>query len=209
MLSSVTGCETLGGLGVVATTDLLGAMRLAEMRPFPGSRDRCTRCPHITRDPRSVRMDDSYRVSAIPACILADVRTRGTDAYGNPFVPRTDEAGGAPLRCCLRESWPGERIGLMAWSPFPWSGPYAEVGPVFVHADACDGYPTSDRWPPAYRGRRQVLRAYGQSQSIVAAVVAEPDEIDAALDELLARDDVDFVHARNVAHGCWMLTVSR
>jgi hypothetical protein len=54
-----------------------------------------------------------------------------------------------------------------------------------------------------------VLRAYGRERAIHAALVAEPEEIDAALRELLADAEVEFVHARNVAYGCWMLTVSR
>jgi hypothetical protein len=83
------------------------------------------------------------------------------------------------------------------------------VGPVFVHAEDCGGYRDGNRWPPAYRDRRQVLRAYGRERAIHAALVAEPEEIDAALRELLADAEVEFVHARNVAHGCWMLTVSR
>ena len=154
-------------------------------------------------------MTSSFRVSGIPPQVLADVRARRTDEYGNDFAIRTDASGGAPLRCCLRESRPGERIGLMAYAPFPWSGPYAEVGPVFVHADECPGYDTPGDWPQEYRGRPQVLRAYGPERSIVAARVAESEEIDAALRELLADDGVEFVHSRNVAHGCWMLTVSR
>jgi len=89
----------------------------------------------------------------------------------------------------------GERIAVIAHSPFPWTGPYAEVGPVFVHAEECGGYAGGDRWPAAYRHRPQVLRAYGSGHSIRSARVAGPAEVDTALDELVGDDEVECVHA--------------
>lgn len=61
----------------------------------------------------------------------------GIDHGGNPIEPFTDDAGGWPLRCCLSDSLPGERIAIIAWAPMPWSGAYAETGPIVVHAEGC------------------------------------------------------------------------
>ncbi|GAB2821142.1 hypothetical protein GCM10027073_60170 [Streptomyces chlorus] len=41
----------------------------------------------------------------IPGVVLKELRT--LDDAGRPPVPRTDDEGGAPLRCCLRHSEPG------------------------------------------------------------------------------------------------------
>ena len=75
-------------------------------------------------------------------------RTAGQDEAGNPLTPQADPEGGDPLRCCLRETRPGEEVLLIAHTPPGTSGAYAERGPVFVHADPCEGYATPHRYPP-------------------------------------------------------------
>lgn len=77
-----------------------------------------------------------FRVTALPAGELDDIRSRGVDDSGNPLVvTENQEEGGAPLRCCLREAAVGEQVTLLAHRPSTVGGAYAEVGPVFVHAD--------------------------------------------------------------------------
>lgn len=85
------------------------------------------------------------------------------DHAGNaaePFID--DDAGGWPLRCCLRDSLPGDDLAIVAWSPFPWRGPYAETGPVVLHAQLCDRAEGFERVPAQFRGRRQILRPVPQ-----------------------------------------------
>jgi hypothetical protein len=120
-----------------------------------------------------------------------------------------DEDGGRPLRCCLRDSRPGERIALVAVTPDGPRGAYRETGPVFLHADACSG-PDDDGYPEDFRRRTQVFRAYDHAGAIVGGHVVQPGtgQEDAAA-RLLADPDVAFLHTRNVVHGCYMLTIRR
>jgi|tagenome__1003787_1003787.scaffolds.fasta_scaffold20962321_5 hypothetical protein len=122
---------------------------------------------------------------------------------------RVDDEGGAPLRCCLRDSRPGERIALIAVTPAGPRGAYRETGPVFVHADPCPG-PDSVGYPEDFRRRDQVFRAYDWTGSIVggAVVPAGRGQEDAAR-ELLRDPSVAFLQARNVVFGCYMLTIRR
>jgi hypothetical protein len=155
-------------------------------------------------------LTSSFTVAAIPGETLARVRSAGVDDLGHELVV-TEAGGGEPLRCCLREAVPGERIGLIAYRPFPWDGVYAEVGPVFVHADDCGGYPETETgsYPAGFRHRQQISRAYGHDRTIVDSRIVEGADAESALAELLARPDVDFVHSRNVAYGCFMFVVQR
>ena len=84
---------------------------------------------------------------AIPAEELDAIRAAGRDEAGNPLEVRVHEEGGAPLRCCLREARPGERLLLIAYMPPGTAGAYAERGPVFIHADRCEGYLTPHVYP--------------------------------------------------------------
>ena len=97
----------------------------------------------------------------------------------------------------------------MAWNPFPWSGPYAEVGPVVIHASGCDNRHLGDRVPDQFRGRAQILRPYGHDRRIAYDLIRHlrpDDDLDAAIAELLADPDVSFLQARNVMSGCYSFT---
>lgn len=154
-----------------------------------------------------------YRVEALASADIARVRDRGVDDFGNPLIVTVVDragAGGTPLRCCLREARLGERVALIAYQPATIGGPYAEVGPVFIHAEACDGYGAPERYPEEFRSRRQVLRAYDEGGGIVDAGIAENgDAAELLCASYLARPEVAYVHSRNVLHGCYMFAVRR
>jgi hypothetical protein len=139
---------------------------------------------------------------------LDRLRRQGHDDFGNPFVVRIDEEGGSPLRCCLREIQPGERIALIAYQPSHIGGPYAEVGPVFVHAERCDGW-SGDGCPEGLRHRQLLLRAYDSEGNQVDNVIAEPGEHEAAIANLFSRSKIAFIHARNVMPGCFNFAIHR
>jgi hypothetical protein len=118
------------------------------------------------------------------------------------------DSGGSPARCCLRETRPGERVVLIAYTPPGTAGAYAERGPVFVHADPCEGYPTPRRYPPGLRHRMQVVRAYDRQGRIADGVLAADGlQAEAVIAEMLARPDVELVHLRNVGYGCYNFAV--
>ena len=151
-------------------------------------------------------MSIPLRVSALPADQLERVRAWGVDDFGNPHVVTVNrDEGGRPLRCCLREAEVGEQVALLAWRPSPVPGPYAEVGPVFVHAERCE----AGRGPATPRGshRRQLFRAYDPQGHQVDNQLVEGAEAEAALSKLLSRSDVSYVHSRNVLTGCYMFQV--
>jgi hypothetical protein len=144
---------------------------------------------------------------AIPAAELAEIRAAGRDEAGNSLTVQADN-GGSPVRCCLRETRPGERVMLIACTPPGTAGAYAERGPVFVHADPCEGYPTPRRYPPGLRHRMQVVRAYDRQGRIADGVLAADGlQAEAVIAEMLARPDVELVHLRNVGYGCYNFAV--
>lgn len=155
----------------------------------------------------------NIRYTGVATDELAEVLRSGVDHGGNPIEPFVDDVGGSgrPLRCCLTDSQVGDRIALIAWSPFPWQGPYAEVGPIFVHANPCDGAVTEDALPADLDDRAMVLRPYGHDRKIAYHRVQHlpvGGSLMAELAALLAEDDVDFVHGRNVTGGCFSFQAS-
>ena len=57
----------------------------------------------------------TYTARPVEPRVLKELRT--ADDAGRPMAPFTDDEGGAPLRCCLRRSEPGERIALVSYAP--------------------------------------------------------------------------------------------
>lgn len=151
----------------------------------------------------------TFRVHAIPAEELDEVRTSGIDASGDR-AERLTAAGGEPVRCCLRDAEPGDELLLFGYRPPLPAGPYRETGPVFVHAGPCTGPADTTRYPPDWRGRPQVLRAYDERGRIHDATTTHDGrDPEKAITELLAEPGVVRVHSRNIAWGCYMFAVTR
>nr|WP_237542148.1 DUF1203 domain-containing protein [Streptomyces sp. SID4936] len=93
-------------------------------------------------------------------------------------------------------------------------GPYDECGPVFIHAEECDGPGPGPGYPVELHGARRVLRAYGARGNILGGKLIEipkerAAEVDHALREVFADPDVALVHVRAVEFGCFMVEVRR
>jgi hypothetical protein len=147
-----------------------------------------------------------FRIRPFPEATLTAVRTNGRDLFGTP-VQRLTAEGGEPLRCCLRTAVPGEECLLYGFEPqIPGTeSPYREVGAVFAHTDECPGAERYDVYPPDWRGRPQVLRAYDARGWIhPASTPHDGSDPEAALSAVLAQPGVVEVHSRNIAYGCFM-----
>ena len=162
----------------------------------------------LTDQPAVPEALDQLVFEPIPATVLRQARTAMTDEAGNLLSVAVDADGGNPLRCCLRETRPGEEVLLIAYTPPGTAGAYAERGPVFIHADPCPGYLTPGLYPPELSHRQQVVRAYDRQGRIADGIlVADGDHALPVIRDLLARPDVELVHLRNVGYGCYNFAV--
>ncbi|TGZ18033.1 hypothetical protein DV517_30060 [Streptomyces sp. S816] len=153
----------------------------------------------------------TYTVCPIPAGTLAALLTE--DDAGVPAAGYLDPEGGAPLRCCLRRSAPGERIALVSYAPLRrWAaetgarpGAYDERGPVFVHADGCPG-----RWGSElpFTDAHRVLRRYSAQGHILGGELVSED-FPTALAWAFSDPEVASVHVRAVEYGCFLYEVRR
>jgi hypothetical protein len=154
------------------------------------------------------QLSNQFRITPLDRDELNTYRAGGSDAFGNALAVHVNtEEGAAPLRCCLTEATVGERVALIA--PFSFEGPFAEVGPAYIHAQPCDGYITTGQYPPDFRHRNQVLRAYGDDNRIHDASLVAGEDAEAVISELLARPDVAFLHSRKPLYGCYMFAIDR
>jgi hypothetical protein len=155
------------------------------------------------------RTTTTFQVHALSPDVLDGVRATGLDVSGNA-IEHVTAAGGEPLRCCLRNAEPGEDAILFGYEPLIPASPYREIGPVFAHAQPCDGPARVDGYPTAWHGRPQVLRAYDRRGWIHGSTqVHDGTDPDAVITGMLSDPDVAQIHSRNVAYGCFMFAVTR
>ncbi len=148
----------------------------------------------------------TLRYLPIPETIALEARRTRKDRFGHDLGVTTTEA---PCRVCLRISREPERLILLSYQPLPYSGPYAEIGPIFVHAHHCEPYDDSENFPQDFVGRRLVLRAYGHQGQIVDALVADAGTAPQHAAALLSDDAVAEVHVRHESYTCYDFKIVR
>ncbi|MET7387902.1 DUF1203 domain-containing protein [Streptomyces sp. NPDC005529] len=155
----------------------------------------------------------TYTARPIPPTVLKELLD--SDDAGRPAAPLTDPEGGAPLRCCLRRSEPGERIALVSYAPLRRRaaetgtdpGAYDEQGPVFVHAGDCAG-PAGGELP--FTNAHRVLRRYSAEGHILGGELVEtPDAFQQAFTTAFTDPGVCLVQVRAVEYGCFLYEVER
>lgn len=144
----------------------------------------------------------------LPDAVVRRARRELRDDFGHTLAVQPGET--APCRSCLRITNPGEPLILLTYRPFDADyGPYAETGPVFIHADPCEPYASKTTFPKEFETRSLVLRAYDAQHRIAESMVAQPGAAEAAARALFEDPRIRCVHARNVAYGCFNFAVER
>jgi hypothetical protein len=142
----------------------------------------------------------------MPEAIAEEARRKRVDGFGHPLHVVLEKA---PCRVCLRIPTEPEDLILISYRPLPDTNPYAEVGPIFIHAGRCDPYSQHDTFPADFASRRLILRAYGHEDQIVSALVAEPGEASQRAAELLSDPAVAEVHVRHESYTCFDFKIVR
>ena len=151
--------------------------------------------------------------SGMPSELATAYRAGAMDANGQAPERAISDGDGVPCRHCLGYVQQGEPYLILAYRPFPAPQPYAEVGPVFLHAAPCPAYGAAQGLPARHRtgGSPQILRGYGRDDRIVygTGMVVTPDEIEAKAAMILERPEVAYVHMRSATNTCFTLRIDR
>ncbi len=154
----------------------------------------------------------SLRFEALPYDIAQAYREGGTDANGQAPERHVSDGPGVPCRHCLTEVAEGEDFLILAHRPFRAPQPYAEVGPIFLHAGDCRRHEAGAEVPAMIRGWEQILmRGYGQDDRIVygtGQVIATAGIAEAAA-KLLERPEVAYIHLRSASNNCYQCRIDR
>jgi hypothetical protein len=146
------------------------------------------------------------RYLPIPDEIASEARATLRDRFDHRLKVTTEAA---PCRSCLRISRRPEELILLSYQPSPDRGPYAEIGPIFIHARECRPYAQTESFPADFAERRLVLRAYGQTGEIVDAMVAPPGTAPDCAARFFEDERVVEIHARHESYTCFDFKIVR
>ena len=152
------------------------------------------------------------RYVALPTDAVRNLQNGGMDANGMSPEMRLSDGQGNPCRHCLNEIAKDEEMLILAYRPFPALQPYAELGPIFLHAAPCSRHPEAVALPAMFRGyARMLVRGYGRDDRIRYGTgrVVDIGELDATCATLLGDPEVAYLHLRSAANNCYQCRVER
>lgn len=146
----------------------------------------------------------------LPSTVADAYRAGKPDANGQPPVRHISDGSGIPCRHCLTDVDADKPYLLLSHRPFPKAQPYAETGPIFVHANPCPAFEMKDTVPPMIAVRDQMLiRGYSAEHRICEGtghVVSTREIKDRAL-KMLEDDGVHYVHVRSASNNCFQCRI--
>lgn len=150
----------------------------------------------------------TYRI--VPLTTEVAERARATARTGAPghAIVTTEAAESYPCRHCLHWAEPGEALILFPFATIEPGKPYAETGPILVHAESCERYRATDEFPADFREERSI-RGYDAAENMIAGEVVHGSGPEAVVERLLADSQVAFLHVRSARRGCYTFGIER
>lgn len=149
-------------------------------------------------------------IRGIPSEDARQLRAGGLDANGQPPLRRVAQGTANPCRHCLQPIADGDEKLVLSYRPFAAAQPYAESGPIFLHAHECAHY-EADRLPDWFaRLTPAVIRGYGSDDWIKyeTGAVVTGNDLTATCHRILADAEVAYVHIRS-KFNCFQCRVER
>jgi hypothetical protein len=156
-------------------------------------------------------MEEVMRYTALPTEVARHYQAGGPDANGQVPEHVVLEEDSGPCRHCLKMIPKGAGMLILAHRPFPAPQPYAELGPIFLCADACDRGGGGDARPEALASPDYIVRGYGTDDRIVYGTggVIATDAIPARAEALFADPKIAYLHVRSARNNCFQLRIDR
>lgn len=149
-------------------------------------------------------------VRGIETGYVNHIRQGGNDANGQPAMKTVAQGGSNPCRHCLNLIAEGEPKLVLAHRPFDELQPYAEVGPIFLHGEACARY-ESDRLPAWFAYLQPaIIRGYSQDDWILYETgdVVPGEKLPEMCDRIFSNAEVKYIHIRS-KFNCFQCRVDR
>jgi hypothetical protein len=133
------------------------------------------------------------------------------DANGQRPEVAISDGDGVPCRHCLTDIAAGERHFVLAYRPFPSLQPYAETGPILLHASPCRRAADAGSIPAMLARRKaHLVKGYNSRDRIHGTgQIVQSAELDETAHMLLQQPEVAYLHVRSAANNCCTCRIDR
>jgi hypothetical protein len=153
----------------------------------------------------------SIRFVALETDVVRALQVGGPDANGQAPEREISPGKGIPCRHCLEQVAEGKPFLILAHRPFPAPQPYAEQGPIFLHAEACPRHEGGGEVPAMLASPRYIVRGYGKNDRIVygSGRIVETADIPSAAAAMLEDRRIAYIHVRSASNNCYQCRIDR
>ena len=139
------------------------------------------------------------------------IRAGGPDANGQAAEHAISDGQGKPCRCCLAQIPDGSDMLVIAARPFPEPQPYAELGPIFLCAEACTPYEDAGAPPILRSSPDYLLKAYSVDNRIIYGTgqITSTAQLEPYATTLFQRADVAYIDVRSSRNNCFLTRIYR
>jgi uncharacterized protein DUF1203 len=148
---------------------------------------------------------------ALDTSLVRSLQAGGSDANGQTPERHLSIGGAIPCRHCLAPVAAGKPYLILSHRPFPAPQPYAEQGPIFLHAEPCPRRPPSAELPAMLTSERYLIRGYSGDDRIVYGTgqIVQTGAMVAAAEALLVDPHLAYIHVRSAANNCFLCRLER
>ncbi len=152
------------------------------------------------------------RIVALDTGLVRKLQNGAPDANGQSPERHISPGGMMPCRHCLDDIAAGEPYLILSHRPFPAAQPYAEQGPIFLHAQACARHSESAGMPAMFLRRESYLiRGYDAEDRIVYGTgrIVAPQALAEAAEAAFRDARVRYIHVRSASNNCYQCRIDR
>lgn len=158
-------------------------------------------------------MNQNFRFTALPHQAFAHLIEQSSEELKKQGIRRVvaDASPSFPCRVSLADAEIGETLLMLSHRHHETNSPYQAAGPVFIREKAVSAQPQIGEIPVMFtvNNRQFSLRAYDKEGMLKHAKLSAGTELEAAITELFADENVDYIHIHFAAPGCFAAAVVR
>ncbi|HEX2338147.1 MAG TPA: DUF1203 domain-containing protein [Hyphomicrobiaceae bacterium] len=151
------------------------------------------------------------RFVALETSLVRNLQAGGADANGQTPERHISPGSGIPCRHCLEPVATGEPFLILSHRPFPAPQPYAEQGPIFLHAEPCRRRCPSAELPSMLASEHYLIRGYSAEHRIIygSGQIVPTRQIVERAEAMFTDPRLAYIHVRSASNNCYQCRLER
>ena len=153
----------------------------------------------------------TFIFKGMPSIDAQSLRNGNCDAHGNRPETAISDGAGIPCRHCLSMIKKGIPYLIASYMPFSKKQPYAEQGPILLHAEKCEPHLDDGKTPDMFESSQYILRGYDKDERTIYGTgqIVPRENIHSIAKAILENQSVNFLHIRSATNNCWQGRIER